>query len=179
MTEFRGFFPALIALVFGTELTFFAIAEESRPFSVEFTVPLSFDRPVIEGTTNLPNGTVLSISLKTPSPCRPNCQYTDAKSTVKGGRFIAGPFYQKYGLESPRWRDPQDARDKFFQGAPVYGTYALEIIVPLAETQPTEVQAIIGPHGENLRGPYLREIAPGSGVLTIWYTSQITILARH
>lgn len=127
----------------------------SRAFTVMFTVPKFFERPIIEGTTNLPDGTGLIVSLQTPVPaCRPNCRMWESKSIVKNGQFIAGPF----GV------DP--------------GIYTLEITTSMAELESGEVRAIIGARGENLRGPYVKpELVPGAGS-TIDYISQITILVK-
>jgi hypothetical protein len=126
----------------------------SRDLSVQFAVPASLAWPAIAGTTNLPDGTELQISLETPVlACRPNYRSRESKSVVKNGQFMAGPFDL----------DP--------------GVYTLKIATNLAELQPPEVRAIIGAHGEYLRGRYVKpELMPGYGP-TVGYVSQVMILA--
>lgn len=200
MTKFRVFSFAVIALVFWTELIFFATAEELRPLIVVFTVQSSFDRPVIEGTTNLPDGTKLIVSLKTPAPCRPDCQYMQSESTVKNGRFIAGQFESQFGLEHIfSSYDPGLVRDggmvRFQDHRLVPGTYTLEITTPMAELEPDEVRAIIGPQGENLKGPHVKWLVPNGGYKhlseidpgqihaavgpLVHYITRIAILPKH
>ena len=62
-------------------------------FTVEFNVPNSFESPIIQGSTNLPDGTQIIVSLRTPAPaCIPHCLMWQADFVVKRGRFVAGPF---------------------------------------------------------------------------------------
>jgi hypothetical protein len=167
---------AIVIFGFWLVATFFAVADEMHPFIVTFNVPLVFYGSIVQGNTNLPDGTKLVIWLKTPIPCRPNCQFTEAHSVVEGGHFVAGPFFQRYGLESSRRRTPQNFDDKFHEGAPAYGAYTLEIAVAL-NSQSAKVNAVIGTHGENLRGPLIEY---GNGIpMLVHYTSDITILPKR
>jgi hypothetical protein len=119
---------------------------------VTFAVPASLERPILDGSTNLPDGIEMTVSLHSPMPeCRPHYQVWEAKTTVKDGRFVAGPF-----LAAP-------------------GNYELEIKTNLAELAPAAVRAIIGPHGENLRGPYIAPaVIQGAGP-TVHYVAQVTV----
>ena len=130
-------------------------AEEARHLIVEFAVPSSFEGAAIEGTTNLPDNTELIVSLQTPLPCFPNCRYDSGKATVKGGHFTTWPFRLSPGI------------------------YTLEITTSMAELEPANVRAIIGAHGENLRGPHIKpELIPGGG-LTVDYISRVTVLPKR
>ena len=110
-------------------------------------------RPIVTGTTNLPDGTHLSIELK--KPWLPNAQERMAVGlaacgddcfplttsgnllddvVVRNGQFSDGPFTDK--------------------GAPLRpGTYVLEVQIIGARDEPPEVLAIIGSRGENMTGP--------------------------
>src|SRR5262249_47788942 len=84
--------------------------------------------PTITGTTNLPNGSLLMVSLLADRPCAPNC-YAQAKTTVQNGRFTV-PF-----------------------SIIMMGPYTIDVLTP--SLQPTSVQAVIGRSGEHLGGPYV------------------------
>jgi hypothetical protein len=124
----------------------------AQPLTVAFAVPASLEQPMIDGSTNLPDGIEMTVSLHSPMPeCRPTYRIWQSKATVKDGRFVAGPF-----LATP-------------------GTYQLEIKTNLAELAPATVRAVIGPHGENLRGPYIApEVIQGAGP-TVHYVSQLVV----
>jgi hypothetical protein len=128
---------------------------QATPLTVVFSMPTIVELPMVEGTTNLPDGIDVTVSLQTPVlECRPNYRIWESKTTVKDGRFVAGPFTAEPG------------------------TYKLEIKTGLAELDSAQVRAVIGPHGENLRGPYVKpEIIPGYGP-TVDYLSQVTVVGR-
>jgi hypothetical protein len=134
----------------------------SRPFTVSIETSVSGGvRPIVTGTTNLPDGMKLSIWLL--KPWLPNareraalrifmCDQTLFDSgdctplsatkslpdyvVVKNGQFTDGPFTDNGTALSP-------------------GTYVLEIWVDFVAVgqQPPDVLAILGPHGENMTGP--------------------------
>jgi len=103
----------------------------------DFTIALALQggaRPIVAGTTNLPEGTALIVSLS-----RQESTYNgQAKATVVGGKFQAGPFSQKGG--------PLNA-----------GKYLVWVSGSLAALQPASVQAVIGANLDYARG--LRKIA--------------------
>ena len=92
--------------------------------------------PEIAGSTNLPDGTILSISLLgDPPACTPRCGNAYPSATVEHGRFSASPLKDAHQLFS--------------------GSYTIDIVMPSASSQPKNVQAVIGRSGERLRGPYV------------------------
>lgn len=98
--------------------------------------------PEITGSTNLPDGTILSISLLgDPPACTPRCGNTYPSATVEHGRFSASPL--------------KDAESLFS------GSYTIDIVTPTARVQPGNVQAVIGKSGERLRGPYVVVLGNG------------------
>jgi hypothetical protein len=125
-----------------------------HPFDVTFNVPSSFEGSTIQGRTNLPDGTEFIVTLMDPPGCQPHCGAAQAKSTVKAGQFHAGPFRI----------DP--------------GNYTLEITMDVAGGEPAEVQAVIGAHGENLRGPYVKPAPLGLGPM-ISYVAQVWMGAKN
>jgi hypothetical protein len=117
------------------------VMRENKLIVVEFRVPAAVAGPMIEGGTNLPNGTELMISLQTEAPgCQPKCSISEVKTTVENGHFSAGPFRIQRG------------------------NYLLEITTSIAELEPASVQAVIGGHGENLSGQFIQpELVQGAG----------------
>jgi hypothetical protein len=87
-------------------------------------------RPTVVGETNLPDGTALTITVSSRVPNGPEGQ---ASPTIQGKRFAAGPFFGP-------------------QGSLSVGNYTAEALVAIPEVQPPRVQAVIGPHGEHLKG---------------------------
>jgi hypothetical protein len=98
-------------------------------------------RPIVSGKTNLPNGTVLMISIEGKS----NYYGGGARAIVENGRFSAGPLYNASSPMKP-------------------GTYSLEIVTPFVDLQPAEVRKIMGNAGANLAGPLVRRRAIGNVV---------------
>jgi len=102
----------------------------------------SNEKPVVIGTTNLPDGVSLMITL-TRSASKFMAQ---DKATVKDGAFRAGPFSQKGSGLNP-------------------GTYTLEVIMPLADLQPPYTWPIIGNQGASLRGPLSKKSEFGGRIV--------------
>jgi hypothetical protein len=106
---------------------------------------------MVTGTTNLPDGTHLSVSLRKPllpnwkerlavglTACRNDCLPLRASGKifhviVESGHFTDGPFTDKGDGLQP-------------------GVYVLEITSAAATDQPDQVRAIIGKRGENMTG---------------------------
>lgn len=88
-------------------------------------------RPMITGTTNLPDGAILNVSVE-----RKQTGYGGGtKATVSNGTFSAGPF----GDSS--------------NGGPLRaGSYSLSVTLIYAGMQPENVQAVMGERGSKLKG---------------------------
>lgn len=92
----------------------------------------------IVGTTNLPDGTIVMVTLQNASS-----EYTaQDKTAVSSGEFKTGFF----GNDGPPL---------------VAGTYQVTINTPVAQVQPDNVQAIIGKQGENLTGSFVKTASIG------------------
>ncbi len=109
-------------------------------------------RPTVAGTTNLPAGTNLIVSILRKDRGY-NAQAQCRVST--DGKFTAGPYSEKGKPFSP-------------------GTYTIEVLMPLAAGQPSAVQSVIGGHGEKISGPFVHSGPGGLGKI-VKYTSQFTI----
>ena len=136
-------------------------AVPSIPLTIAIATSISGGAsPVITGTTNLPDGTILWAQIMPPHPqCMPTCTaYAPAgvdfeawggAVTVEHGTFTIGPDWQHAG-------DPWLRED----GSPGLhgGTYVLEVRIPPGENdtphaEPVSVQRVLGVHEENARGP--------------------------
>jgi hypothetical protein len=112
-------------------------------------------KPVIEGRTNLPDGTVLTVSLQPPnSVCATGCVPIEFETRVSDGHFRAGPFTAG-GRNLPP------------------GDYTLEIASNMARLQSVSVQAIIGPRGEYMIGKNVRVPGDGADEFIVDYISQV------
>lgn len=98
-------------------------------------------RPTVSGESNLPDGTegIASIQSKTTK------KEGSDKFTVQGGRFEAGPFSDGGQGLAP-------------------GNYTLDVTIAIAQVQPSQVKAVIGQNGENLRGPLVDRDDIGTSV---------------
>ncbi|MGZ8252271.1 MAG: hypothetical protein ACXWT7_07990 [Methylophilaceae bacterium] len=116
-----------------------------RAFALTVTVTATTDgtdKPTIIGTTNLPDGIELMITLQ-----RKESDYmAQDKTQVKGGAFRAGPFSQKGVGLNP-------------------GVYTLEVTMPLANLQPPPTWPVIGNDGANLQGPLAKKSKFGGKVV--------------
>lgn len=100
------------------------------------------DRPVISGTTNLPDGMELMVTIS-----RKESSYSaQDKARVADGKFRAGPFSQKGGGLNP-------------------GTYSLEIMTPMAQVQPPHTWPVIGNGGSKLQGALVKKSPYGGKVV--------------
>lgn len=90
-------------------------------------------KPIIIGHTNLPAGTKVMVTIS-----RKETSYlAREKVTVANGKFRAAPFSQ----------DGAALRS---------GRYVVDISSLPAASQPALVRAVVGPQGENLRGPAIK-----------------------
>lgn len=106
------------------------VEPQSRRLKVEFEINGAPARPTISGSTNLPDGTQVGAALT-----RIGGQYaTMGNGEVRGGRFNIVPD-APLGIGLPP------------------GRYEVEINTPVANVQPDEVRAIVGPDYENFTGP--------------------------
>jgi hypothetical protein len=88
------------------------------------------ERPVVVGESNLPDGTIVIVTLTR----RSDGYYHQIITSVQGGAFRAGPF----GLNTRPLAT---------------GYYDITLLVPVAWKQPRSVQHVIGKNGEKLEGP--------------------------
>jgi hypothetical protein len=113
-------------------------SSSGRPklLAVEMTVSATpTNPPVITGVTNLPDGTRLSAwMVGDPPACVPNCGFFLPDATVNNKGFTI-ELKSRYGKL-------------------ISGTYTLDILM-YAIHQPQSVKSLLGPLGENLRGPYV------------------------
>jgi hypothetical protein len=123
------------------------------PLSDDVVMQLQTDsvtgRPVVRGTTNLPPGTELIVSI---SDTKTDGRFYHGQfdCSVKGdGTFRAGPFSNR--------------------GSSLEGEYVAEVTMPIPKTQPASVQAVIGANGEHLKGPLVKpaEILPNTVVVQV------------
>jgi hypothetical protein len=98
-------------------------------------------RPLIEGTTNLPDGIELMISLRRKAS---NYMAQD-KATVTNGAFRAGPFGQGNSDLNP-------------------GAYSVDISTAAVAFQPVSVKTVFGEKGEKLSGPLVKKSPFGTNI---------------
>jgi hypothetical protein len=101
--------------------------------------------PSFIGKTNLPDGTLLAIFLKGDMPtCYPRCGFFATRPTfVKDGAFAVGPELTGNDQLIP---DTHTIEITVYSGSGVQ---------PGGGVQPREADAILGRHGEHLRGPHI------------------------
>lgn len=88
---------------------------------------------IVTGSTNLPDGTHLTITIENKSLG----SFASSNVVVKNGSYTSGEFGGKDGLKE--------------------GIYEIEVLMPAPFVQPKSVQEIIGSEGENLSGPLVTE----------------------
>ncbi|HDZ47230.1 hypothetical protein LCGC14_0027770 [marine sediment metagenome] len=115
---------------------------EVEPIDVTISTDVSLRtdrRLMVEGETNLPDGTQLQIVVER-EISRVRWQ---ARTGVEDGVFAAGPFGSGSGLPD--------------------GGYMVRVEVAEASVQPQSVQAIIGNQGQHLAGELVRQSRHGLG----------------
>jgi hypothetical protein len=94
--------------------------------------------PWVLGTTNLPDGSILLVSLS-----RQEAAYSVQRTAVVSNRrFTAGPFSQKGGAIPP-------------------GDYDVEVVFGTAKSQPNAVREVVGESNEKITGSLVRESPTG------------------
>lgn len=112
----------------------------AEPVEIEFAATLLSDRRlVVEGGSNLPEGTRLQIVVERElSGVR-----WQARTILRDGRFEGGPFGPGSGLPD--------------------GGYRITVNLPESSVQPLEVRRRIGEQGEHLSGPLVGTSRHGLG----------------
>lgn len=94
--------------------------------------------PWVLGTTNLPDGSILLVSVS-----RQEAAYSvQRKAVVSNRRFTAGPFSQKGGAIPP-------------------GDYDVEVVFGTAKSQPSDGREVVGESNEKITGSLVRESSTG------------------
>jgi hypothetical protein len=94
----------------------------------------------ISDATNLPEGTVLPIWVEGDYPaCAPNCSFEMEQVTIRNGHFQT------------------TAKDQ----DPAPGRYTVHVTTTTASAEPSNVGAILGASGQNLRGPNVAALSDG------------------
>ncbi|HXX53016.1 MAG TPA: hypothetical protein VEI28_00450 [Thermodesulfovibrionales bacterium] len=111
------------------------------------------DRPVVVGTTNLPDGIELVVAIR-----RKESQYmAQTRVRVKDGSFRAGPFSQRgYAL--------------------IAGIYSIEVSSSPAFLQPPSTWPTIGKDGAKMHGPLVRQPQLG-GEKVVEYKASLNVKA--
>lgn len=120
-------------------LALFGGAHAATPLVFEVNGNVEAGKPIVQGVTNLPNGTVLMASLE-----RPDSGYmAQDKFTVQGGRFKSVRFTSDGGPLPP-------------------GKYQLELMAPVTAAQPVSARVAIGDNYSKYTGPLLKKGAFGT-----------------
>jgi hypothetical protein len=131
-----------------------AVVTTTFAFPVTVTASTQGDpaKPTVVGTTNLPSGTKLLVSI-----IRKDRGYNaQAQSVVDAnGAFTAGPFSDKGTSFAP-------------------GKYQIQVLMPVSAGQPSPVTSVIGSRGENISGPYVRNGPGGLGKI-VEFTTVFTV----
>jgi len=97
--------------------------------------------PLVRGTTNLPDGALLAVTLSQTA----GGFTATTMATVQGGGFTAGPFN----------RDGRDLEP---------GGYRIEVVMEMS-VQPKPVRLIVGSHGMQMEGDLIRQGSTGQLVV--------------
>jgi hypothetical protein len=128
-----------------------------KPINLDFKVRLSGEsRPLIELTTNLPEGTEIGSMLK--SPGYPPSYIAQTDGHVKCGKVTLGP-YSKQG-------DPLPS-----------GKYEVSVTAPLVIVQPKAVQKYLGVDYEHFKSPLITSRSSNEDIdgSVISYADEIVI----
>jgi hypothetical protein len=115
-----------------------------RPISLQFEVQVSGgSRPLIDLTTNLPEGTQIGSMLK--SPGYPPAFIAQASGNVKCGKVTIGPYSK--------------------QGGPIpEGAYEISVTAPLVIVQPKSVRKYLGDDYSNFRSDLITKRSSGGDI---------------
>lgn len=115
---------------------------DPNSITVDMSVTVtSTNPPKILGTTNLPDGTALSVLLKGEMlACLPRCGFFARDAIVVNSRFTT----EIIGVEKL-----------------IPASYTIDIATPSARSMPQSVQSVLGKAGEHLYGPYVVTLEEG------------------
>jgi hypothetical protein len=132
----------------------FMVTMATKVWALVPEVTIQVDRgshPIIRGQTNMPDGTILTVTLRIPG------QYGGMQNVeVENGRFASTRFSARDELPLPS------------------GKASVEVSSHLPQLQSEEVRAVIGERGENLEGPLVYSL-PGIGGRMIKATSTLQV----
>lgn len=119
-----------ILIIFGTTALLACTIEKAKALEVAIAATIEgHGTPIVVGITNLPDGSKLLITLS-----RRQANYSaQDHATVERGKFSAGPFSARGSALPP-------------------GDYEVEVVFPLAHTQPSIVRQMVGEKNEKLEG---------------------------
>ena len=151
----------------------------SLPFVVEIQASVTGGlHPIVTGTTNLPDDAELIVTLS--PPWAPNAQERLAAGLPACGGSACGPFRTDAKLPGSRWAGITVKGGRFRDGpftdngaALTPGKYVLEISLVSDFQSSPNVRAILGPHGENTRGPLVNGCCFGPSSPTEWSLDEI------
>jgi len=123
-------------------LLFVAMAASAVTITMSTTTDGS-NTPVVYGTTNLPNGTQLMVTLSR----KASSYFAQENVTVTEGHFHAGPFSQS---SSAMKTGPSSNQQQALNP----GAYTIDVSSPGAMLQPNSVRKVIGEDGGKMQGPY-------------------------
>lgn len=123
---------------------------EPRPLQLEATTRLAGGHAIVEGRTNLPEGTELMVSIG-----RPSIAYgaSDKTAVRKNGTFSGVPFTMNNGPLPP-------------------GQYEIDVIAPIYDVQPTSIKYRLGPDYAYFLGPMKVKSDMGT---TLEYRASFTV----
>lgn len=125
------------------------VASAATPLVFLVTGNPAGGRPIVEGTTNLPDGTELLLTISR----KANGYRGQDKFKVQGGKFKSTQFTNHGAAFIP-------------------GKYVLEVVGPLASVQPAPVRAVIGDNYSNFSSPLIKR---GSMGTTLRYEAPLVI----
>jgi hypothetical protein len=112
--------------------TFFSLTSHALRVTIAAQADSSIN-PTISGTSNLPDGTALMITVT-----RSQIGFEGSgKTQVYGGKFQAGPFGPTTGFTP--------------------GLYKLEVMMPIPSVQSNNVREVMGQKGEKLMGALVKQ----------------------
>ncbi|HTD06249.1 hypothetical protein [Undibacterium sp.] len=136
-----------------------AVEAATCAFPVTVTASTQGDaaKPTIVGTTNLPSGTELIVSV-----IHKDRAYKAQSQAVvdANGAFTAGPYSDKGTSFAP-------------------GKYQIQVLMPVSVGQPSPVTSVIGSRGQNISGPYVQNGPSGLGKIVEFTTTFIVTGAAN
>lgn len=116
-------------------------ADTLAPFEKGVVINYQFQNSIVQGTTNLPDGTELLISVENTQ----SGYHGSVNTTVSNEAFQGGPFSNGEAPLSP-------------------GSYLIHVGTGVTKVQPEQIQKIMGKNGENLKGPLVEKSDLGTAI---------------